>query len=345
MDRILVTAVGGPPGRNALLALKSTGRYDLYVADADPMAVSLYDQGLPSYVFPPANDDSFVSTLEKVIRENQIQVVLPCIEPEIEVMVANARQIRAAGAEILAPEKGVLGRGLHKGDATVTAGDVGVGIPRTLSIKTGCFDRSSAETFVDSLDTGVVVKPSVSHGMKGVLLTEDVEAALQYAGGLPCDFVIQELIPAKTGAMHMVGMVYDGAGNLCRSFVSRSICTLFENGGPATGGVSIECPELIEKTAAVLQAVGRWKGPAGVEWMLDPRDGEFKFVEINPRIWGYSSLATGAGANFASYVVDLALGKDIGPDPGYKKNVAMLRTFQDVIFEQPDFPYPSSQQE
>lgn len=340
MDRILVTAVGAPPGRNAFLALKSAGRYDLYAADADPMAVSLHDQDVPSFVLPSASGESFVAELEKVIRENRIQVVLPCIEPEIEVMVANAQRLREAGAEILLPEEDVLARGLHKGNATAVAGGVGVGIPKTLAVRAGCFDQSSATEFVASLETGVVVKPCVSHGMKGVLLTEDAEEALLYAKGLTSDFVIQELIPAKVGGMHLVALAYDREGTLCRSFASRSICTLFENGGPATGGITVEVPDLVEKTAAVLQAVGKWKGPAAVEWLLDPRDGEFKFVEINPRIWGYSSLATGAGANFASYVVDLALGKDIGPDPGYKKNVAMLRTFQDVIFEQPEFSYP-----
>jgi len=70
-----------------------------------------------------------------------------------------------------------------------------------------------------------------------------------------------------------------------------------------------------------------------VEWMLDPRDARFKYIEINPRLWGYSSLSVGAGARFHECLVELTLGNDLEDDPGFKEGVVMMRTTFDVMFE------------
>ena len=39
-------------------------------------------------------------------------------------------------------------------------------------------------------------------------------------------------------------------------------------------------------------------GIAEVEFMMDPRDGKYKLIEVNPRVWGWHTLAIYAGVNF-----------------------------------------------
>ena len=342
MHSILITSVGGPPGRNTLLSLLEAKRYSVVVADADPFAVGIYEEQIPGYVVPRGDAPAFVAAILKIIEKHSIRVVVPCIEPDVLALAKNQAAIRAAGAEILVPPLTVLQTGLHKGRATTLAVKSGSLAPRTLCLSPGQYSRDEVLDFLKGLDTGAVVKPSVSYGMKGVLITSEPNEALYYLDQLEVDAVVQERIPGASGSMHMVGLIYDGHGRAQRKFVSRSIRTLFENGGPATGGITVHEPDLVERSIAVLEEIGEWRGPAGVEWIMDPRDGLFKFIEINPRLWGYSSLTTGSGTNFAEALVELALGHELTPDPGYGIGIAMLRTIQDVIIKTPTFPIPSA---
>jgi predicted ATP-grasp superfamily ATP-dependent carboligase len=173
--------------------------------------------------------------------------------------------------------------------------------------------------------------------MQNTYVVHSLEEALNVLKAAKRNVLLQEYIPGGVGSMHMVGLLYDREGKLRRSFVSRSIKTLYPNGGPATAGISVDLPELIEDTQRLLKKIGEWRGPVGVEWMLDPRDNKMKFIEINPRLWGYGSLATGAGINFPADTVELALGHNINHASAYRVGVTMIRTTQDLIFERCPF--------
>jgi predicted ATP-grasp superfamily ATP-dependent carboligase len=73
--------------------------------------------------------------------------------------------------------------------------------------------------------------------------------------------------------------------------------------------------------------------------MRDPRDGELKLIEVNPRLWGYGYLATASGCRIAEALVDVALGHDPGPDPGYRVGVTLLRSTVDVCLPEPPFAF------
>ena len=63
-----------------------------------------------------------------------------------------------------------------------------------------------------------------------------------------------------------------------------------------------------------------------IEFLLDPRDGKFKLIEINPRLWGSFLLSEFANTGFLSNYVRLALNeptKEYSPCP----NVAIRWLF------------------
>ncbi len=49
-----------------------------------------------------------------------------------------------------------------------------------------------------------------------------------------------------------------------------------------------------------------WHGPADVEFIVDDRDGEAYFIEINGRLWGTTELAIEAGMNFPALSCEMA---------------------------------------
>lgn len=340
--KILVTAVGSPPGLNTLRALVETGTHDLIAADADKYSPALYKYNIEHVVLRKAsNGERYIEDLKNVIAQKNVSVLIPCIEDEIFIIAKYRDQLITSGVKFLVPDTAILEKSCNKGRSTALAAEHGIACPNSIVIKSGLdpeMRSRSIREFMKTCPFPWIIKPVIGHGMNGVVRIQSQEEAYNTLLSVNEEVVVQEVIPGKIGSMYLAGLLYDEKGDLKRSFSSRSIRTLYASGGPATGGVSVLEPDLIRQTEKLLGVMGRWKGPAAVEWMLDPRDNEFKFIEINPRFWGYSYLAVGAGANLHSLYVDLALGRSIGPDPGFKVGTVMLRATEDLIFDQCPFP-------
>jgi predicted ATP-grasp superfamily ATP-dependent carboligase len=65
----------------------------------------------------------------------------------------------------------------------------------------------------------------------------------------------------------------------------------------------------------------QWAGVADVEFMIDPRDGTPKLMEINPRFWSSLYLALECGVDFPWLLVQTALMKRSNPSLVTKKGL------------------------
>jgi D-aspartate ligase len=54
----------------------------------------------------------------------------------------------------------------------------------------------------------------------------------------------------------------------------------------------------------------------GVEFKIDPRDGQFKLLDVNARTWGYHSLGFAAGVDFPFMLYDDQIGETADPSRG-----------------------------
>jgi D-aspartate ligase len=71
--------------------------------------------------------------------------------------------------------------------------------------------------------------------------------------------------------------------------------------------------EMLDQAAAFLRGVG-YVGFANFDVKVDPRDGSFRFFEVNPRIGRNNYYVTAAGANVARFLVeDRVLGHRVTP--------------------------------
>lgn len=337
---VLVTAVGAPPGLNTLRFLHESGKYRLVAADADPLCTGLYQFagfGVTCAVLPKAsNSDEYLKAVCGLIEEHNISAIIPCIEEEILVLAQNCEKIKASGANVLLPNYEVLRVASNKALSTQVAGKNDIPCPKGVIIPKQCdtWEVSKIlESFAKTCSLPWIVKPVYGHGMIGITEAATLDKACQACESAETELFVQEYIPGKVGSMHLVGLLYDWDGRVVCRFSSRSFRTLYPTGGPATAGISIHLPELITQTERLLSCIGSWKGPAAVEWMLDPRDGRFKYIEINARLWGYSSLAVCAGSRFHEWLADLTLGNGPVHDPGFREGVVMMRTTHDVLFQ------------
>jgi len=343
MDTVLVTAVGAPPGLNCIRSLSETGRFRLVAADADQRSPALYMHG-EHVILPRASDRAYLPMIVEAIRKFGIDVIMPCIEEELFTLVQAKDQIRQAGARLLAPEPSILARACDKGECTKLAAANGIDCPKTAPLphSLGAQElKARLSAFASACPPPWIVKPIYGHGMRDVIRVHSIAEAVQALERIRADALVQEFIPSPVGNMFIVGLMCGPDGEVKRRFSSRSIQTLYPEGGPATAGIAVRRDDIIEETVRLLTLVGGWRGPAMVEWLRDVRDGSMKFIEINPRIWGYSYLATGAGLNFPEAAVDLCMGRSIPADPGFREGTTMIRVTRDLIFDQPPYPPPA----
>jgi predicted ATP-grasp superfamily ATP-dependent carboligase len=95
---------------------------------------------------------------------------------------------------------------------------------------------------------------------------------------------------------------------------------------PPWGGVSVYSESmpfdesLFQKSARLLKSIG-WQGVAMVEYKIDEKDNQPKFMEVNGRFWGSLQLAVSAGINFPLLLYHLATGVNVQPQYKYRTGV------------------------
>lgn len=106
-------------------------------------------------------------------------------------------------------------------------------------------------------------------------------------------------------------------GELRWSFAHERLHELPLTGGGSSYRRSVTVPEpLLRCAQRLLDALG-WHGVAMVEFRVGA-DGEFVFLEVNPRLWGSLPLAITSGVNFPLGLCRLATGAQPGDQPAYR---------------------------
>lgn len=326
--RVLITAACAPPGRNTFLEVKRIlGAKCTIAADADTEALKIIYRNEEFVSLPSAHSDCYVDKIIRVCKNHAIGFIIPCIEEEVLVLSSSLQILQKQNIKVLLPDISTLKSLVDKYSLSVASKSIGIDTPATYSGRE-FIDRY--RVLGDSfLQDSFIVKPRIGHGSKGVKQVSGKEA-LEFANTSQDTSIIQEAIRISNGSIHMVGILCDYDGKAIRRFVSKSTETLYENGGPATAGVSILNQQLCEQSARLMES-RKWIGPAGVEWLYDQEKDKYFLIDVNPRLWGYSSLMHASGSDFMNALLMLLNGDTPGKDSGYLTNITMKRFFIDFF--------------
>jgi D-aspartate ligase len=156
------------------------------------------------------------------------------------------------------------------------------------------------------IDYPVFVKPTLSqvfqnmYNKKGFVAEsrEELIEDCRLAAKRNIDVLIQEIIPGPDSEVYGLNMYFDKKHDPLGLFGYRRI-----RGSPPCFGVgslveSIPLSRIPEVKNVVdyLHGLGYY-GLADVEFKRDPRDGKFKFLEVNPRLWLQDSFPPKCGIN------------------------------------------------
>ena len=108
--------------------------------------------------------------------------------------------------------------------------------------------------------------------------------------------MVQELIPSGPEEMYTLGSYLDRDGEALGLFSGHKLSQTRGYMGSARAGEALWVEEVVEQGLALLRALG-FHGISQVEVMRDPRDGRYKLLEVNPRLWQWHSLAAACGVD------------------------------------------------
>jgi predicted ATP-grasp superfamily ATP-dependent carboligase len=140
--------------------------------------------------------------------------------------------------------------------------------------------------------------------------------------------MVQEFISGGSRNLFSVGSLCRNGDLLADVVACRPRQHPMDFGHATTFAETVDIPELEEMARTILATMGYY-GLSEVEFMLDPRDGKYKLLEINARAWGWHTIAIEAGVDlpYLSYLD--TLGEKVRQD-GFAKGVKWMRLTTDI---------------
>jgi D-aspartate ligase len=287
---------------NGLAAIRSLGRQGLRVLAVDhrPYALGFRSRYAEPRLTPDPFEDeaAFIAALRALAEETDD--VLPIFPTHDEHANAIARHAGELGERYRFPFPSwdVLERIQSKRHQLDTAESIGFPIPRTLHPRSAEEARAAGE----EIGFPLVVKPSANVGFRRTHRAQlfrcetPEELARAYEDAAPFEPMVQELIPGGAEAMYTLGSYLDRDGQALGLFSGRKLSQTHGFTGTARIAEAVWVEEVVEQGLALLRAL-HFHGISQVEVIRDPRDGQYKLIEVNPRLWQWHSLAAACGVD------------------------------------------------
>jgi predicted ATP-grasp superfamily ATP-dependent carboligase len=267
---------------NGLAAIRSLGRAGIRVLAVDhrPSALGFRSRYAEQRISPDPHTDEpgFV----EFIRGLGDVVAFPTHDEGLNVV---ARHLGELSVRAPFPAWDVLERVQSKRSQLEQAAAAGVDIP-----------------VMDPGTFPVIVKPDRSVEFKrkyrrqGFRCNTAAELEEAYARTEEFGAIVQELVPGGDDTLYTVGSYLTRDGRALGVFCGRKLRQTPRGIGTCRVGEAVWEQEAVDAALRLLGAF-EYHGLSQVEFKRDPRDGRFKLMEINPRLWQWHGLATACGVD------------------------------------------------
>ena len=291
--------------------------------DSLPQFSSRYCSERVELASPPEDVVGYKDDLLALARRPDVRTVVPVRECDAYVL-AKYHDEFDEHVSLVSPDLATLGRGHDRLRLAAAAEAAGVPVARTRALGD-----------VEEWDADVVVKSRYN------LLTDE------YVDSFPADTLaeMKDVRFLQAGEVPDVAAIRRSMGHepIVQDFVPQAdkhlYCALWDHGEPLAtyqhrqirqnswvggGGVyrtSVHSAT-VDRLAHDLLTELDWHGFACIEYVNDADTGEWKFLEINPRVWQSMPEAVRAGADFPYYHWQCAHGEADRIDLSYEEGQA-----------------------
>ncbi|MBK9261317.1 MAG: hypothetical protein IPM54_16125 [Polyangiaceae bacterium] len=303
-----VILAAGPNGLGAARSL-ARARIPTIAVAIDPAEPILWSR-LPAETLlietDLATDDALMRSLESL--GDARHVLLPTSDKFVSFVMRNEATLSQWFEVCVPPPR--LGEALiDKAAETKLIADIGLPLPKTLAPL-----PDDPRDLVDALGLPILVKPTsfrANHVIgKNRLLQSDAHVASLYEDthGQRAHFLAQEVIPGPDDHLWVCNCTFDAQSELVAAFTFRRLRLSPSHFGVTSYAISernLEVVQLVRRLGREL----RYVGPAMVEFKRDPRDGVYKYIELNPRLGMCNAFDSACGVNNALAAFHVARGE------------------------------------
>lgn len=330
---VVIPAVYAP---HAVTCLRSLGRRGVHT-------IGVYERPTPAFgsrycdetvITPDPAEDivAYKDALLALVKRDDVRAILPMREADVYVL-SKYRDAFAAHVEPLWPPFETLTT-VHDRIRLVEAAEAaGVSVPDTRALDdVEDWNREQivkaryvllAEEFVRTETPEAVTEPSsVRYLEPGV--EPDREEVVAEMGHVP---LVQEYVP---GDEYAFWALYD-RGEPVATCLKHQIRAFSYAGGTSVYRRTVREPALDAAGRALLDHLD-WHGFASVQFKRDATTGEFRLLEVNPRVWVSMNCPVRAGLDFPYYYWLLADGRRPPRNPEYEDGIGTHYVGGEVMY-------------
>lgn len=320
----------------ALGALRALAGHDIPVVLVDhELGIARYSRHRHRFYRSPSpfNEAGFLQFLLEIGRKKSIfgSVLLPNSDAAVYVISKN----RAALSELYrvsTPSWEVIQKVYVKKQTYEIAESIGIPVPRV--VPAGSLD----ELLSRELDYPVVIKPSIRDHLyskvkiKGFRADNADQLARAYRKVCnfidPSEVIVQDFIPGGPRNLFSYCPFFRDGKAVAYVAARRARQHPMDFGHASTFAETVDGDGMALLAEKFLRAIGYY-GIAEVEFMYDERDGRYKLIEVNPRVWGWHTLALSAGVNLIAMMYKDMIGERL-PSPRDPAQARWMRMITDV---------------
>lgn len=285
----------------------------IFTADSNPRMSAACHLSTRSFKLPPHSDKDFICHLLNVCKKNNISLVVPTTDTELEVLSKNRQSFLKYGINIVVSDTTLIEKCSDKRKTPELFDSFGISCPKIYTGVTEfpCFCKPC--------------KGSGGHGTKIINNSTELELARSAdANNIFCEFVGPEFTE------YTVDAYYSKSGVL--------VCLVPRERQEVRGGeVSKGCTRkniLYEELKNALSCLHGARGCVTLQFFFNQSSSEIKGVEINPRFGGGYPLSYRAGALYSDWIIkEYILDKELAFFDGWESDLTMLRYDQAVYYE------------
>ena len=308
--------VGG--NLNGLSIARSLGRHRVPVWVASPPNIRLasfsrYTQRtLP---WPATDDEARVEYLLDIAARNNLdQWALFPTSDESAALLSRFHLRLSRRFRVAAPTWNVLRWAYDKRLTYRLAADEHVDYPQTF------YTLSEADLKSVNCDFPAILKPAVHASVnrltedKAWRVTSHEELLAKYCQArelMPADSIlIQEMIPGGGEAQFSYAALCRDGKPIASLTARRTRQYPIDFGYSSSFVETLDVPEIVAPSERLLGAI-HYTGIVEVEYKFDARNGRYKLLDINPRLWTWSPLGGRAGIDFPYLLWQMMLGNPV----------------------------------
>ncbi|MDL1974755.1 MAG: ATP-grasp domain-containing protein [Deltaproteobacteria bacterium] len=302
----------------ALGVLRTLARKDIPIIllDSDH-CISRYSRFKKTFFRAPrlSEEDSYCDFLIALARRERIDgwVIFPNSDEAVYVLSKN-KDILEEFYRVPTPSWEVIRNVYIKKNTYQVAEKNGIAIPKTY------YPQNFEELMELNLHFPVVIKPSIRDNFYNQIKIkafrinnkDELEKTYQRVCSIidPSEVLVQEFIPGGANQLYSFCPFFKENKTISGIVARRARQHPMDFGQASTFAEIVDVPELENIAEKFLSLIGYY-GIAEVEFMKDPRDGKYKLIEVNPRVWGWHTLAIAAGVDLPYLLYLDMIGKKI----------------------------------